>query len=99
MAGDETSGHSRFSNNSAQDLLTYMQTLVFVYADPGRLHELFESLDAELAGQFRTLVDATLQQLTDLPESKLEPPTLLQLDRSLYIMIDHGRQMASMLGS
>lgn len=99
IAEDESSGHSRFSNNSVQDLLTYMQALVFVYAGPGRLHELFESLDAELAGQFRTLVDATLQKLTDLPESKLEPPTLLELNRSLDIMIDHSQQIDSMLGS
>jgi hypothetical protein len=96
--GDEASGHSRFSNSSAQDLLTYMQTLVFVYSDPGRLHELFESLDPELASQFATLAKATLQRLTEL-DAKLDPSTLLELNRSLSIMIDHSQELESMLGS
>ncbi len=94
--GDQSSRHSGFSNSSAQDLRTYMQSLAFVHSDPGRLHDLFESLHPELAGQFDQLVGATLKILSEL---ELEPDaaTMLELMGGIDIMIDHSLQIESML--
>lgn len=99
---DESSGHSRFSQSSVQDLLTYTQTLTYVYADPdhpeagrpdaGRLQRLFESLDPILADQFSRMLSATLQSLSELTDSTIDRSTLLKLNSRLELMIDHSQQ-------
>jgi len=99
IANDASSGHSRFSHSSIQDLLTRMQTLVFVYADPGRLHQQFESLDPILADQFHNLMAATLQGLSELTDADVDQSKLGELNSRLDIMIDHIQQLEYMVGS
>ena len=94
--GDDSGGHSRFSDSSIQDLRTTMRALAHVYADPGRLHERFEALDPAAADQFGTMIDTTLQRLTELTDSEVDQAALLELSRRFELMHDQSQQFEIM---